>query len=204
MSNKLQELTDKLYQEGLSKGKQEGEELLAKARAEAQKTLEQAQEKAAAIIADAQREAENLKSKADADLKMASGMAITQIKHQIETAVVTKALGEPLKEAFGDKDFLKGLITTVVKAFKADSNGAAGLDVILPAAVKNELGEKFAEQLSSEMGKGIEVNFAKGISGGFKIGPKDGGFLINFTDEDFTNMFGQYLRPATRKILFGE
>ena len=32
MQNKLQELTDKLYNEGLSKGKQEGEELLAKAK----------------------------------------------------------------------------------------------------------------------------------------------------------------------------
>ena len=35
MQNKLQELTDKLYNEGLSKGKQEGEELLAKAKAQA-------------------------------------------------------------------------------------------------------------------------------------------------------------------------
>ena len=31
MENKLQELTDKLYNEGLSKGKAEGEVLLAKA-----------------------------------------------------------------------------------------------------------------------------------------------------------------------------
>ena len=29
MQNKLQELTDKLYQEGLSKGKEEGERILA-------------------------------------------------------------------------------------------------------------------------------------------------------------------------------
>ena len=35
MQNKLQELTDKLYAEGLSKGKQEGEEIVAKANARA-------------------------------------------------------------------------------------------------------------------------------------------------------------------------
>ena len=35
MQNKLQELTDKLYNEGLSKGKQEGEEILAKAKVQA-------------------------------------------------------------------------------------------------------------------------------------------------------------------------
>ena len=35
MQNKLQELTDRLYQEGLSKGKEEGEKLLFEAKAQA-------------------------------------------------------------------------------------------------------------------------------------------------------------------------
>ena len=39
MQNKLQELTDKLYNEGLSKGKQEGEELLAKAKVQAEEIV---------------------------------------------------------------------------------------------------------------------------------------------------------------------
>ena len=46
MQNKLQELTDKLYNEGLSKGKQEAELLRANAKKEAEK-----------IIADAKNEA---------------------------------------------------------------------------------------------------------------------------------------------------
>ena len=40
MQDKLQELTDRLYEEGLSKGRQEAEELLAKARAEAKEIVE--------------------------------------------------------------------------------------------------------------------------------------------------------------------
>ena len=39
MQNKLQELTDKLYNEGLSKGRQEGEELLAKAKVQADEMI---------------------------------------------------------------------------------------------------------------------------------------------------------------------
>ena len=54
MQNKLQELTDKLYNEGLSKGKQEGEELLAKAKAQVDDMLAKAQAEAAQIIAAAQ------------------------------------------------------------------------------------------------------------------------------------------------------
>jgi V/A-type H+-transporting ATPase subunit E len=39
MQDKLQELTDRLYNEGLSKGKQDGEELLQKAQAEADRIV---------------------------------------------------------------------------------------------------------------------------------------------------------------------
>ena len=49
MQNKLQELTDRLYNEGLSKGKQEGEELLAKAKVQADEMIAKAQAEAALI-----------------------------------------------------------------------------------------------------------------------------------------------------------
>lgn len=42
MENKLQELTDKLYKEGLSKGKEEGEAILAKANEKAAEIIEEA------------------------------------------------------------------------------------------------------------------------------------------------------------------
>ena len=50
MDNKLQELTDKLYKEGLSKGKEEGEAILAKAQSKAAEIVEAAQKKAEEII----------------------------------------------------------------------------------------------------------------------------------------------------------
>ena len=51
---------------------------------------------------------------------------------------------------------------------------------------------------------GIEVRFSKAIDNGFRIGPKDEGYLISFTDEDFKAIISEYLRPKTRKLLFGE
>ena len=46
MQNKLQELTDKLYEEGLSKGKEEGARILEEARQEAGRILDEAREQA--------------------------------------------------------------------------------------------------------------------------------------------------------------
>ena len=44
---------------------------------------------------------------------------------------------------------------------------------------------------------------SKKVSGGFKIGPKEGGYFVSFTDETFNELIAEYLRPATKKILFG-
>ena len=38
---------------------------------------------------------------------------------------------------------------------------------------------------------------------GFKIGPKDGSYFISLTDDAFTALIGEYLRPATKSLLFG-
>ena len=47
MQDKLQELTDRLYNEGLSKGKHDGEELVQKAQAEADRIVAYAKAEAA-------------------------------------------------------------------------------------------------------------------------------------------------------------
>ena len=55
MQDKLQELTDRLYNEGLSKGKHDGEELVQKAQAEADRIVAYAKAEAERIIAQANK-----------------------------------------------------------------------------------------------------------------------------------------------------
>ena len=38
----------------------------------------------------------------------------------------------------------------------------------------------------------------------FRIGPKGEGWFVSFTDETFRELISGYLRPVTKKILFGE
>ena len=46
------------------------------------------------------------------------------------------------------------------------------------------------------------MTYSKKISGGFTISPKGSGYFISFTDETFNSLISEYLRPATKKILF--
>ena len=201
MHNKLQELTDKLYNEGLSKGKQEGEEILAKAKVQAEEIIAKAKAEAEAIKAAANKEAEDLKTKVQSDLKMAAGQSIAATKKDIETLVVTKMTETEVKKALTSAEFVKEVILAVAKGFTTED--AADLELVLPESLKKELEPFVTSELGKVLKGGVEASFTKKIAGGFTIGPKDGGYFISFTEETFNALISEYLRPATKKILFG-
>lgn len=201
MQNKLQELTDRLYNEGLSKGKQEGEELLAKAKVQAEEIVAKAQAEAAQIVAAAQKQAEDLKTKTASDVRMAAAQSLAATKKDIETLIVGKMTDEAVKKTLSSADYVKELIKAVAEKFTTD--GPVELAVVLPEALKKELEPFVANELSKTLGAGVEATFSKKVSGGFQIGPKEGGYFISFTDETFTELISEYLRPTTKKLLFG-
>ncbi|MBR6731707.1 MAG: hypothetical protein IKL91_03250 [Bacteroidales bacterium] len=201
MQNKLQELTDRLYNEGLSKGKQEGEELLAKAKVQAEEIVAKAQAEAAQIVAAAQKQAEDLKTKTASDVRMAAAQSLAATKKDIETLIVGKMTDEAVKKTLSSADYVKELIKAVAEKFTTD--GPVELAVVLPEALKRELEPFVTNELSKTLGAGVEATFSKKVSGGFQIGPKEGGYFISFTDETFTELISEYLRPTTKKLLFG-
>ena len=201
MQNKLQELTDKLYNEGLAKGKQEGEEILAKAKVQAEEIVAKAKAEAAAIVSAANKEAEDLKTKVQGDLKMAANQSVAATKKDIETLVVSKMTDEAVKKALSSADFIKDIIKAVAAKFTTD--GPVDISLVLPESLKADLEPFATKELAKILGAGVEASFSKKVSGGFKIGPKEGGYFVSFTEETFNQLIAEYLRPTTKKLLFG-
>ena len=201
MQNKLQELTDKLYNEGLSKGKQEGEELLAKAKVQAEEMVAKAEAEAAQIVAAAQKQADEIKSKVASDIRMASSQSLAATRKDIESLIVGKMAGEPVKKALASADFVKEIIKAVAEKFTTD--GPVELALIFPESLKKDLEPFVTKELATILNAGVEASFSKKVSGGFKIGPKEGSYFISFTEETFNQLISEYLRPTTKKLLFG-
>lgn len=199
--DKLQELTQKLYEEGLSKGKAEGEQILQNAQAKADEIIKAAHEEADAIIAKARKEAEDHRTKVEGDVKMAATQTIQETKTAIENLIVVQAVDAPAKAVLSDAEYVKELIGAVAAKFAPDADG--DLSIILPESLKGKLDAYLSDTLAKTLGKGVTLDFSKNISGGFNIGPKDGGYYISFSDESFAELIGSYLRPATKKLLFG-
>lgn len=202
MQNKLQELTDKLYNEGLSKGREEGEALLAKAKSQAADIVAEAEKKAAEIMTKAEKEAEAYKVKVAGDLKMAVSQSVQATRKDIEDLVVFKMTGSATEKALSDEAFVKEVIKAVAEKFNAET--AMDLNLVLPETLKSSLEPFVKNELSTILKGQVNASFSKKIAGGFTIGPKDGSYFISLTDETFKELISEYLRPATRKLLFGE
>ena len=202
MENKLQELTDKLYNEGLSKGKEEGEAILAKANEKAAEIIEEAKKQAESILRKAHKDAEDYKTKVEGDVKMAAVQSIQATRKDIENLMVGKMTDKQVSSALSSADFVKEVIKAVAGKFNADE--AVDLNIVLPESLRKELEPFVSGELANTLKGGVTAEFSKKVAGGFTIGPKDGSYFISLTDETFKSLIGDYLRPATRKILFGE
>lgn len=201
MSNKLQELTDRLYNEGLSKGREEGERILEEARAQAERTVADAKAEAEKILQDARNAADALRKKAESDVKAASDQCIQATKKDIENLLVGKISEPGINASLGDAEFLKSLIKEVAAKF---SDETSDLRLILPASIQDRLEPWAGGELAASLKSGVSAEFSKKVSGGFKIGPAEQGWLVDFTDASFKELIAEYLRPVTRKLLFGE
>lgn len=201
MNDKLQQLTDKLYQEGLSKGKKEGEAILQEAQKKAEEIIAQAQKQADEILGKAKAEARDWQHKVESDVKMASAQSLQATKKDIENVIIGSIAAEPAKKALADTNFLKDIIIEVARRFSTEN--AADLSLVLPEKLQNQLEPFVKNELAKVLGKEVKVSFSKKIAGGLTIGPADGSYFVSLTDETFSELIGEYLRPATKKLLFG-
>ena len=191
MENKLQELTDRLYKEGLSKGKEEGEAMIAKA-----------EQKAEEIIKAAEKEAGDLRVKVEGDVKMAATQSIQATKKDIENLLLNGMVNGKASSALSSAEFVKEIISSVAKNF--NSQESSDLEVVLPESLKAELEPFINGELAKSLSSGVTAKFSNKIQGGFRIGPKDGSYFIDLTADSFDALISEYLRPVTRKMLFGE
>ncbi|MBN2544524.1 MAG: V-type ATP synthase subunit E [Spirochaetes bacterium] len=201
MESKLQELTKKIYKEGVLKGEEEAKNILDSAKNEAENIINKAKKDAENIIIKAKSESEQLKSKILSELKMSSGQAISLLKQNITDLLVNNTLSDDVKKISSDVDFIKEIISQIISKWSPD-NKNIDLELILPDKMKNELVSYFKNKAKDVLNKGIELKFDSRMENGFKIGPKDKSFILSFTEKDFDQFLKSFLKEKSREILF--
>ncbi len=202
MENKLQELTKTLYNEGLEKGRTEADALVVKAKSEAAEIVKKAQAEAAEIVKKAKVTAEDSLKNSLTEISLAGKQALAKIKAEISVAIINGAISDGVKAAAMDGAFIKETLIAVAKNWDGASSSKIELQALLPEANKKKLDAAFAKSTKELLSAGVEVGYSKDVKSGFKVGAKDGGYYISFSDEDFDALMRGYLREKVVELLF--
>ena len=174
MENKIQELTDKIYREGVEKGNEEAQRLIANAQEEAKKIIEDARKEAESIVNSSRKSADELAENTKSELKLFAGQAVNALKSEIATMVTDKLITASVKDFAQDKDYLNA----------------------------ESLKKYFAAHAKALLDKGVTIQQVNGIKTLFTVSPADGSYKVNFGEEEFMNYFKAFLRPQLVEMLF--
>ena len=200
-NTKLQELTQKLYNEGLERGRAEAERLVAEAKENAAKIIADAKAEAEAIAKAAEDRADDIAKNAMTEIALAGRQALTKIKAEIAEAVIMKSTASAVKSATVDAAFVKDMLLAVANNWTS-STVEVSLKALLPEEKRAELDAVMQANAAALAKAGIEVGYSKDVKTGFKLGEKNGGYYIAFTDESFDALLKEYLREKVSNILF--
>ena len=204
MENKLQELTRKLYDEGLEKGRADADKLVADAKAEAARLVAEAKAEAEAIVKAAEAKAEDLRKNSMAEISLAGKQAVAKLKEQVAEMIIAKSTVEGVKAANLDAEFVKKMLLEVAHNWNGASSENVSLSAMLPEAKKAELDAAIEKSAKELLAAGVEVGYSKNVKSGFKVGARNGGYYISFSDEDFNALLGEYLRDKVAALIFGK
>lgn len=196
MDTKIQELTDKIYKEGVEKGNEEAGRIIAEANIQKNTIISEAEAEAKRIVAAAEKQAAELKKNTEAELRLFATQSVEALKSEVTNLITGDIAGSNVKAALIDPAYMQKVILELVKSWPANellsiqTSDAAGLQSYFEANAKDLLG------------KGYKIEKVNGKKASFSVIPADGSYKITFGEDEFIEFFKEFLRPQLVEMLF--
>jgi V/A-type H+-transporting ATPase subunit E len=196
MENQIQELTDLLYNEGVAKGNAQAEVIVNEAKQNAAKIVAQARAEAEALLSNARKEQDELKSNTVNELKLYAGQTVEAIKAAVTTAITNTTSREAAEATVADTKFLQEVILRLVSTWSEKE------ELVIGTEDAKALRAYFATKAKALLDKGIKVEEVNGLKHAFTVAPADGAYKIVFGENEFEELFRDFLRPALAEMLY--
>lgn len=194
--DKIQELTSKIYSEGVEKGRAEADKIIAEAKSSANKIVENAHHEAEKVTVSAKKEMEELKKNTEAELKLFASQSVEALKTEITNMVSDKLAKANVESAFNDKTFFNNLILELVRNWSKEEQLTIGVES------SKDLEKFIASNTSNLLDKGLKIEQVNGLKTSFTVAPADGSYKVVFGKQEFIEYFKEFLRPQIQKLLF--
>lgn len=204
MNEKIKELTENIYNEGVTKAREEAGKILAEAGKKAERIVAESEEQAKAILSEAKQESEKINSSLRAELQSVSEQVVEITRQELNNMVSAKASGELAKQLTGDEDFLKELVLEIARGWQANEGNGNHPEMLVPESSAGRVESLLKAKASEALASGLKIKPVAGLKEGFSIVNNGEGFKVSFTDEDFQAFFMALMKPRIREFLFSQ
>ena len=200
MAEELQSLLEKINDEGVKKGEEEKDKIIAAAKKKAEKIINDAKKKAEDVEKKSESDAKRNEERAADTIRQASRDIVLALNDELQNrlkTVVKECVGEAMTP-----EMMGTLIMEMEKSFLAGKTGAdAGLNVLLS---KKDL-EGMVKFIKGSLGKNLkadpDISLGHDFSAGLKIGFKGNDLFFDFSDEALAEMICAYVGPRLAEII---
>lgn len=203
MEDKITQLTQQLYQDGILKAQEEAITIIANAESKAINVLSQAKKDADEILKRTIQQTEELKKNTEAEIKTSGNQAIILVKQAIADSLTLSIADQVIRESLSHQDVQIKLINYAIDCMLGSKKDEKLL-ITLPAEIDDAFIQLIKISIHQQFLPSVNIQLSSKIDSGFRIGPVSKNYLISFTDDDFIRFFKQLLRPKTAKILFSD
>ena len=198
MEMQLQELIEKIKQDGVKTAEAEAEAILKSANQKAEKIIADAKVKAEKLVLNAKQQNERTVKSGEDAIRQAGRNLLISFRES-----VTKELGVILNngvlEAYSPKN-LTDLIIKVVEAWSKNTE-ASDISIILNSNDLKEVEGTLLSALKEKMLQGVTLKANDNFDGGFRIAVNQGQAYYDFSAEAVTDMLSAYLSPKVSALL---
>lgn len=196
MNTKLQELTDKIYLEGVEKGNEQAKVIVENAQAEANQIKSEAQALAQKIIAEAKAKAAESEKNTKSELKLFAQQSINALKSEITNLLTGTIVSDSVKSATTDKAFMQKAILSLVQEWSKNQH------ITIETKDAEELTTYFSSQAKNLLNNGLKITQVNNLKADFTVICEKDGYKITIGEEELKAYFKEFLRPKLIELLF--
>ena len=198
MEMQLQELIEKIKQDGVKTAEAEAEAILKSANEKAEKIIADAKAEAEKLVLNAKQQNERTVKSGEDAIRQAGRNLLISFRESV-TKELEAILNNGVLEAYSPKN-LTDLIIKVVEAWSKNTE-ASDISIILNSNDLKEVENTLLSALKEKMLQGVTLKANDNFDGGFRIAVNQGQAYYDFSAEAVVEMLSAYLSPKVSALL---
>jgi V/A-type H+/Na+-transporting ATPase subunit E len=197
----VEDLIDRLKTDGVVKGKQEAEAILADAKRQSMTILDAARREADEIVTAAKGEAERICKTSTQALQLAGRDALLKLRESFQLQFENR-LRKLVTAELQDPAILSKMILEVAGKSRPEGSGES-VEVLLPAdAAGNDPLESYVAGLTGQMLRdGVSFGVGDDVAAGVRVRLAGKDVEVDLSDESLAGFLARFLVPRFRHIM---